>query len=160
MGGRLRLLLAAAIAAAAVAWGALLVVAPSWRAGGVFPRAAVASVVYAVSDRVCHQLPGRSFTRDDVPMPVCARCTGLYASGAAGATLALLWSLSARGRSRDDVARLRLVLVASALPTALSWTLEVTGLYVPSMALRAVCAVPLGAVTGWVAVRAASGWLR
>ena len=154
------MLLAAAIAAVAVAWAALLVVTPSWRAAGAFPRATAAGAVYALASRVCHQQPGRSFAVAGTPMPVCARCTGLYVSGTVGSVLALVWSLSARGRAQDDVRRMRRVLVASAVPTALSWGLEVSGLFVPSMEVRALCALPLGAVTGWVAVRAASGWLR
>lgn len=157
---RLRLLLAAVIAAAALAWVALLVVTPSWRASVTSPRAAAAGAVYSLASRVCHQRPERSFALVGTPMPVCARCTGLYASGAAGAALALLWTASARGRSQDSVPRMRMVLVWSALPTALAWGLEVSGLFVPSMGGRAFSALPLGAVTGWVVTRAATGWLR
>ena len=39
--------------------------------------------------RVCHQRPERSFHVAGVQLPVCARCTGLYVSGAAGALAAL-----------------------------------------------------------------------
>src|SRR5438552_2016659 len=38
--------------------------------------------VYAIGSLVCHQLPERSFHLESVPLPVCARCTGIYAGAA------------------------------------------------------------------------------
>jgi hypothetical protein len=52
------------------------------------------------------------------------------------------------------------VLVACAVPTALSWLAEVSMLAAPTTTVRAICALPLGAVTGWICVRAAIGALR
>ncbi len=42
----------------------------------------------------------------------------------------------------------------------LSWLAEVTMLAAPTPTVRAICALPLGAVTGWICVRAAIGALR
>lgn len=160
MGVRTRCFLAAAIVAAALTWSALLVASPAWRGADAFWRPATATLVYALAGRVCHQRPERSFAVAGTPMPVCARCGGLYLSGAIGSLLALVWARSARGRTADDAGRWRLVWLASAVPTAASWALELSGVAHPSTLVRAVCAIPLGAVTGWVTVRAASGWLR
>ena len=151
--------LATGIAVVALAWSSLLVTTPRWRGqGGV--TALGAALVYAVGDRVCHQRPERSFAVGGTPMPVCARCSGLYLSGTLGALLGLAWSLSSRGRHTDTAARWRWALVASAVPTGLSWLAEVTTLAEPSMLVRALCAVPLGVVTGWICIRAATGALR
>ena len=151
--------LAAAVVMGAVGWSALILAVPGWRAMGP-PRALVASIVDALADRVCHQRPERSFFIDGAQMPVCARCTGLYLSGAAGALVACVVTIGRRVEGADDAHRLRWVLMASALPTAVSWGLEVSGLASPSMVVRAVCALPLGAVAGWICVRVATGALR
>jgi hypothetical protein len=64
-----------------------------------------ATAVYGIGSVVCHQLSVRSFHLFAVQMPVCARCTGIYA-GAAVASLVL--SRGARGaravRSEDGFA--------------------------------------------------------
>ena len=70
-------------------------------------------------------------------------------SGAAGA-LAAWFGVPRRKRAAR---RTRVVLVLAALPTALTFGLELAGLASPSGAIRAICAVPLGAVAGWVFVR-------
>src|SRR5438128_2972039 len=50
----------------------------------------LAFVVYGAGSFVCHQLPDRSFQLWAVPMPVCARCTGIYVGAALAAGLVLL----------------------------------------------------------------------
>ena len=42
-------------------------------------RYAFALGVYAIGHVVCHQLPARSFHLWGAQLPVCARCTGIYA---------------------------------------------------------------------------------
>lgn len=89
-------------------------------------------------------------------MPVCGRCTGLYLSGAAGLVVGL-----ATGRRRATPVSAPRVpglpafiaprvtwLAAAALPTAITWTLEMVGLWDPGTPLRAVAAMPLGATAG------------
>lgn len=104
-----------------------------------------AAIVYAGSSRICHQRPERSFHLAGVQLPVCARCVGLYASGALGALVA--W----RG-ARRPAARHRTLLLAAAAPTALTWTIEAAGLAGFSNTARALAALPLGAAAGWVFV--------
>ena len=41
-------------------------------------------LIFAAGGLVCHQRPERSFFVDGHQLPVCARCTGLYLSGALG----------------------------------------------------------------------------
>lgn len=79
-------------------------------------------------------------------MPVCARCTGLYAGAALAAPLALVWA--ARLSSR----RARLVAALAALPTLATWSLEFAGLAHFSNAARFAAALPLGLVAAWLVV--------
>jgi uncharacterized membrane protein len=44
----------------------------------------IIAIIYAAGGLICHQRPERSFFLDGHQFPVCARCTGLYLSGAAG----------------------------------------------------------------------------
>lgn len=81
-------------------------------------------------------------------MPVCARCSGLYLSGAAGALLAFLGS----GRVRVPRST-RTVLIVTSIPTVLTLALEIAGLAYPSALVRALSALPLGAASGWICIR-------
>ena len=105
-----------------------------------------ALTVYAASSRICHQRPERSFHIAGFKLPVCARCFGLYAAAALGSVIA--WR---SGRAPDR--RARLALLVSAIPTAATWLLEFAGLAAFSNLTRAVAALPVGAVTGWLLVQ-------
>lgn len=146
---RVARLLAALLTVGAVLWTATLFLTP-FALVGMHPRVvSAAALVYEGAGRVCHQLAARSFHLAGVQQPVCARCAGLYASGAAGA-LAAWFGVPRRTRGPR---RTRAVFVAAAIPTALTVGLELVGLASPSSAMRALSAVPLGAVAGWVFVR-------
>src|SRR5438093_145990 len=58
---------------------------------------AFAFVVYRAGSVLCHQRPERSFHLFSMQMPVCARCTGIYAGGA------LVAAALAIGRRRPAV---------------------------------------------------------
>jgi uncharacterized membrane protein len=105
-----------------------------------------AAAVYAGAAGICHQRPERSFHVGGRQLPVCARCFGLYIAGAAGALLA--WGSRVRPGERT-----RIVLALAAAPTVLTWTAEVMGLATFSNATRALAALPLGVVAGWVFVQ-------
>jgi uncharacterized membrane protein len=79
-------------------------------------------------------------------MPVCARCTGIYAGAAVAGPLGLFLA------SAWSTRRARLAAALAALPTLLSWTLEYAGLAHPSNAVRAVLGLPLGFVAAWLVV--------
>ena len=135
---------ALALTIAASLWVAALLAGPV--ALGRRPTLLPAALLYAGAGRVCHQRPERSFHLAGAQQPVCARCFGLYVSGAAGAWLA--WA-SARRPGRHA----RTWLAAAALPTAATWLLEAAGTSSFSNGARFVAALPLGAVAGWVFVQ-------
>src|SRR5215510_9270902 len=49
----------------------------------------------AIGYAICHQIAGRSFLIDGIPMPLCARCTGIYLG-----VMTSLFIAVASGRSR------------------------------------------------------------
>ncbi len=112
-------------------------------------------VAFAVGHVICHQRPERSFFSCGLQWPVCGRCSGLYLGAAAGAVLALALGRRlqrARPTTSDSAAtRWRRLLLFSAAPTAVLWTIEFTGLFAPGTTARFAGALPLGL--------AASGWL-
>jgi len=105
-----------------------------------------AAAVYAAGSHICHQRPERSFHVGGRQMPVCARCTGLYVSAAAGAPIAILLAASLSAR------RARWMLAAAAAPTLITWSLEYTGVAHFSNAIRAACALPLGLAAAWLVI--------
>jgi uncharacterized membrane protein len=140
--------LAAIITIGAISWSAALFLAPFALTGRSPRLASLAVSVYRAGGLICHQRPQRSFHLVGVQQPVCARCTGLYLSGALGALVA--WLASRRpGMPR----RTRAVIVLAAVPTALSVGLEFVGLLYSSNALRAISALPLGAAAGWIFIQ-------
>jgi uncharacterized membrane protein len=140
--------LAAALAVAALAWSALILIAP-WALvrGGWLSSAA--AVLYQGASLICHQRPERSFHLAGAQLPVCARCAGLYFSGAGGAIAACLgWQ-----RRVEAPRGTRAVLVVAAVPTIATVAIELLRLGSPSNELRALSAIPLGAAAGWIFVR-------
>jgi uncharacterized membrane protein len=117
--------------------------------------------VYAAGSVICHQLAERSFFLDGRQLPVCARCTGLYLSGAAGFLGWCIWKTARRWRRfvvppRAAVA----IVIIAAVPTALSYATGVIGVWDGSNITRALRAVPLGASTGAVVAAVATKDLR
>ena len=101
--------------------------------------------VYAAGSRICHQRPDRCFWIHGRPMPVCARCTGLYVS-AALAPLGLLWAAGLVRRRALPIA------AVAASPTLVTWGIEIAGLAHPSNGLRFAAALPLGFVAAWLVI--------
>jgi uncharacterized membrane protein len=108
--------------------------------------AAGAVGLYAAGARICHQRPERCFRIHGRPMPVCARCSGLYAGAAFAAPFALVWA------ARLSTRRARLAAAVAALPTLVTWSLEMAGLAHPSNTARFVAALPLGCVAAWLVI--------
>jgi uncharacterized membrane protein len=135
-------LAAALLTVAACLWAATVLVVPL-RAERL-PLASASA--YGAGSLVCHQRPERSFHASGTRFPVCARCTGLYLSGALGA---LAGWLGAPRTTR----RTRILLLAAAVPTATTLVAEWFGVSAMSNAARATAAVPLGATAGWLFVR-------
>jgi hypothetical protein len=76
----------------AVLWAAMLPAA-AFAASRPAPASAwygFAFVVYGAGSVLCHQLPARSFHLWATQLPVCARCTGIYAGGAIAAVVSVV----------------------------------------------------------------------
>ncbi len=78
--------------------------------------AGVHSKIHAIGYAICHQIPERSLLFNGEPLPLCARCTGIYLGVMVGLSLLIL---AGRGR-------------ASKLPS--KWVLAIFGLFVALMA--------------------------
>jgi uncharacterized membrane protein len=118
------------------------------------------ALVYAAGSIVCHQLPERSFFLDGRQLPVCARCTGLYLSSAAGFLGWCMWKTIRGRRVVVPPRRALAVVIVAAVPTALSYVTGVFGLWDGSNLARALLAVPLGASAGAVVASVATKDLR
>src|SRR5689334_3189432 len=108
-----------------------------------------AAFVYAAGSLICHQRPERSFFWSGYQLPVCARCTGLYLS----ATVVFLawWAVRFARRSAPIAftpQTARRAIALAAVPTIVSWTSGVIGVWDGSNMTRALLAIPLGAAAG------------
>jgi len=130
---------------AALMWLTLILLSPVALASGRFPTLTMA--VYHAGSLVCHQRPERSFHLAGVQLPVCARCFGLYLSGAVGLTIA------SRRRGSISAATSRLLLVLAALPIAITVALEWLGLIHTTNIVRMVSGLPLGFAAAVVIAR-------
>jgi uncharacterized membrane protein len=138
----------AALTVAAILWTVTLFAAPYALTSGNPRLVTAAAMVYSGAGLICHQRAARSFHLAGVQQPVCARCAGLYVSGAVGALLA--WVVS---RRPGIPSRARPVLLLASIPTALSVAIELAGLAHPSNMARALSALPLGASAAWIFVQ-------
>ena len=132
------------LTSAAILWAAAIFLAPlahGLHVGGRFPH-----MVRMAGALVCHQRVERTFEIAGGSLPVCARCTGLYLSGALGAVAAWLTVPLMPRRTRT-------VILAAAVPTIVTIAVEWGGLAQPGNVVRAVAAVPIGAACGWIFVR-------
>jgi uncharacterized membrane protein len=135
-----------AFVAAAISWAVLLPIA-TWTAGRAHDSSlpyAFAFTMYGLASVVCHQKPERSLYLWATQMPVCARCTGIYAGGAVAALAA---PLAAQARTRQPL--LRALLVASVMPTAVTLVYEWTTGVMPAGWIRALAGFPMGAAVAW-----------
>jgi uncharacterized membrane protein len=119
------------------------------------------SVIFAVGALICHQRPERSFFFDTHQFPVCARCTGLYLSGAVGIAGWLTVKVARRWKPITlDPNLARRIVLAAALPTAISLASGVLGVWDGSNVTRAMLAIPFGASAGALAAAVATKDLR
>ena len=89
-----------------------------------FVSPAVAEVLMAAFDPVCHQLFDRSPHVDGTPFAVCHRCFGAYMGLAAGS----LAFTASRGRSLTSWSSF-LLLILAVLPGVLDWSGDVLGFW-------------------------------
>jgi uncharacterized membrane protein len=134
-----------------VLWPMILGGALALRVSGAAPL--VSTGVYVAASRVCHQRDERSFHTAGARWPVCGRCSGLYLGGAVGALVAAIGLRRPRGASSRRLGPLAIV----AVPTAITFVLEWTGLAPVSNLARSITAVPLGALVAIMLVETAAG---
>ena len=141
-------MLAKLLVAGAILWPVLMAVTVIERVNGREPL--WTTTVYVAGSKICHQRPERSFRTEGVQWPVCARCSGLYASAPMGAVMALM--LRRRWQQR-----LALPIVAlAAVPTLLTLGIEWSGLADPGNLVRSAAALPLGMAIALVLVETAA----
>jgi uncharacterized membrane protein len=114
---------------------------------------AFALVIYAAGSVICHQRPERSFHLLGAQMPVCARCTGIYAGAAVAAIVWLRRVHAPRHQPRLYPGPVSRALLVSALPTAGTLLYEWTTGHTPGNWMRLASGVPLGAAAAWVLLR-------
>jgi len=129
-----------------LAWAVAIVAAPALLRRPSAVGRAVAVAPYVIGSRVCHQAAARSFTVAGAPLPVCARCTGIYAGVPFGIVAGLV---SARVRPAGP-GRAGRVLAWAALPTILTVTIEHAGAAPVPGWLRAACGAVLAGVAAQV----------
>jgi uncharacterized membrane protein len=117
-----------------------------------------AYAVYAIGKLICHQRSGRSFFLFGAQLPVCARCTGIYA-GAALMTI-VAWSLNLPARRPNNAGdalhgAARYVLLLASLPIAATLFYEWTAGETPGSWTRAASGLPLGLAVAWIVCCAA-----
>jgi uncharacterized membrane protein len=139
-----RLLLAAAVLS--LAWAATIVAAPRWLQGTFGPARLVALASYVIGSRVCHQDAARSFSVGGVPLPVCARCTGLHL----GVPLGILAGLVATPARKPGERRAARWIVLAAAPTLLTVLVERAGIAPVPGGLRAILGIVLSATAAFV----------
>lgn len=135
------------LCAGALAWLAAIWLAPFGLATGR-PRALQLAALtgYAAGARVCHQRADRSFRLSGRPMPVCARCAGLYTAAPFGVLLAFRRARAARAW---PTRRWRAAVATAAMPTLFTLAAEWAGAGVGAQA-RFVAALPLGVMVAFL----------
>ncbi len=128
---------------ASLFWLAAILAAPhALHAAPGAPGRLGAGTIYLAGRVVCHQRPERSFVAAGHPLPVCARCTGIYAAVPLACLLAVALP-GGRARRLWAWAGTRRGVFVAALPTAVSVVVEwITGWTDPG--LRAATGAMLG----------------
>ncbi len=124
----------------AALWCALIISPPFLAEAGLDTGAALTRLFFAP---ICHQIPERSLHILGTPLPVCARCAGIYG----GALLAFV--LATFGVRAKLVARSAgAALTAAAVPSLVGWILSGAGFIPDAAIMRAVAGGILGAAVG------------
>jgi uncharacterized membrane protein len=148
---------AGALAGLAALWSVVIVAAPFGVEGASHEVKLATALTYFGAGYICHQKPERSFHLHGRPLPVCARCTGLYLAAPFGLAGVMFMR---RRKGADDRAyrRWRTAIVVAAVPTVISVGLEwIGGPGLSSNISRALTALPLGAALAALVGAAALG---
>ena len=146
-------MLASLVAGVAVLWAAVLPSAAYLATLTSGPAQLFTAAVYGLGSVICHQRADRSFHLFAEQLPVCARCTGLYA-GAALTAVAHLWGVRRAMPAADLTPAARRLLTIAALPMAASIVYEWSTGDVPANLARAATGIILGAAVAYVILAA------
>jgi len=130
----------AVVLSGAIAWCALILVAPFAASSAAF--GSLGSIVYAFFSPLCHQIDSRSFHLFGEPLAVCGRCTAIYFGFLAGTIIYPLYR--AKGSALRSPQPGRVFLLVSIMPVLIDFTLEAAGVYDSSNIIRAVTGAWLG----------------
>jgi uncharacterized membrane protein len=143
----------AAILSGALAWCALILLAPF--AASVPRLATLGAFIYAFFSPLCHQIDARSFHLFGEPLAVCGRCSAIYFGFFSG-TVAYLCA----GKAFRLWEPGRIFLAAAVAPMLADVLLEATGVYVSSNEIRAVTGAWFGVLLPLVIVPGAVEGMR
>ena len=159
------------LCAGALGWAVLIPSAAlaAGRASGAPVVGLLAAVPYAIGAVICHQQAARSFAIWSQQLPVCARCTGIYAGAAMIAAVATFRRADRLRRGFGGQEALghnnprkvaqgfspAKTIILAALPTAATLAYEWSTSTTPSNVVRAIAGFPLGAAVAWVILSAA-----
>ena len=105
----------------------------------------LASGIYLIFAKICHQDPARSFRLDGVPLPVCARCTAVYL-GFLGAVS--FWPLLKRITTKSN--NLLWLLSAAVVLMTVDAGLDLVSIRNNTPATRTLTGSLLGLAGGWI----------
>jgi hypothetical protein len=150
--------LRSALIVLAVVWAVMVPMASfaASRSTSLFSSAgfAFALVVYRIGSLICHQRPERSFSLFGAQLPVCARCTGIYAGAALMAIIGSLRTRFAAPRPNPVGSAVpptaRRVLLIACLPTAATLLYEWTTGQTPGPWMRAASGALIGVAVAWI----------
>lgn len=107
---------------------------------------------------LCHHLPDRTLSLSGKPLPVCARCTGVWLGWLASALIAFL--AATRRWLASGGSGLGLGVVAAGAVGAALAVGELIGWFECGNLARVVLGVPLGLTAGWLLIESAQGMRR
>ena len=123
----------------AALWCALITAEP-WLAQGGPAMRKIAALITLFFSPVCHQQAARCWTVGGHPMPVCARCAGIYW----GFLVGLLMASWLRWRTSPPLPRIWLFIAA--IPITVEFMLEKTGIWTGTLWLRSATGFLAGGV--------------
>lgn len=112
----------------------------AWRVGTTGP----ATVIEEYLGPICHHIPERTMSAGSLPLPVCARCTGLYGGWLVGVVLGLLPGLLRWLGAPQLMRRLAIALLIIVSLGVVQATLESLRLVSTGNTMRLMLGTPLG----------------
>ncbi|MBN2258775.1 MAG: DUF2085 domain-containing protein [Anaerolineaceae bacterium] len=107
----------------------------------------------AIGYAVCHRIPSHSFMIGDRPLPLCARCSGMYLGALLGVSLQFIVGYKRGGFSRKalmGLALMALFFIIDGFNSFMGLILEQAPLYTPDNSLRLISGIGVGVLIATV----------